>query len=244
MVRFFEFLALQHTGCATHRFLGLPAIVDEKKIYFTEHNVIAADSVPTKAQKNLCSLDHIEESAPEDIKIYPTDLPNSDFMEKSQPPRKTYYTSTEEYSFALFRHILFPIIRTWANTMKVPNHHFFLTWKTWEQNIMEDSAFSEVQKWTKIQHLQDYMEYLQACPAISSTLSLTWDPRLRKIVWERLPLPTTQPSTEVTTEPDPTPIPLIRKTTGTKNPIPATTQIFSETNQTPETADEKNRLIT
>jgi hypothetical protein len=158
--------------------------VDEKKIYFTEHNVIAADSVPTKAQKNLCSLDHIEESAPEDIKIYPTDLPNSDFMEKSQPPRKTYYTSTEEYSFALFRHILFPIIRTWANTMKVPNHHFFLTWKTWEQNIMEDSAFSEVQKWTKIQHLQDYMEYLQAYPAILSTISLTWDPCSHKKVWE------------------------------------------------------------
>ncbi len=208
--------------------LHLQYNVDEKKIYFTECTVAPTNSVTTETQ--------IQEPTPKEIESNP---PNADLTDTPLPPRKTYYTNIEEYSFTLFQHTVIPFIRIWASTTEAPHHHFFLTWKSWEQNITEDSAFPDIQKWTKIQHLQDYMEYLQACPAIPSTLSLTWDPRLRKIVWERLPLPTTQPSTEFTMELDPTPIPLIRKTTGTKNTIPATTQLCSETNQTPENADDK-----
>jgi hypothetical protein len=96
--------------------LHLQYNADEKKIYFTERTVAPTNSFTTETQTM--------EPTPKETESNP---PIADLTDMPLPPRKTYHTSIEEYSFALFQHTVIPIIRTWASTTEASHHHFFLT---------------------------------------------------------------------------------------------------------------------
>lgn len=74
-------------------------------------------------------------------------------------------------SFVCLQNMVIPIIQAWAHTNDAPTSEFCDKWKKSEDKISEDSTFDD---------------YLNLCPAIQTSLLMTWNMNMNSILWWKI----------------------------------------------------------
>lgn len=107
---------------------------------------------------------------------------------------------TDSKTFGPFQQAIYPVVVAWTKENSSKDHPLYQEFKTWEENLDDSSYFYIVKRHTKVKDLQQYMEKIQGCPAISENFRLQWNEEHQCIQWNMTVSPVKAPESTDTAE--------------------------------------------